>query len=75
MVSSLENYHKIQHKILNCQKEIRDISIRYSNIGSDAALRNGEINLPSIIVIGDQSSGKSSVIESLAGVSYFFVYV
>ena len=34
-------------------------------------LQVGEIlNLPQIIVVGDQSSGKSSVLEAISGVSF-----
>ena len=47
-------YHKIR-PIIDCFDKMREI------------LRNEDIDMPKIVVVGDQSSGKSSVLESITG--------
>ena len=52
-----KEYVKNIKPILDCYDKIREI------------LTNEKIELPKIVVVGDQSSGKSSVLESITGVS------
>lgn len=47
--------------------KIRPILDTYDEIGE--LLRNETIEIPKIVAVGDQSSGKSSVLESITGIS------
>ncbi len=51
-----KNYKETIRPILDTYDDIREI------------LRTEKIELPNIVVVGDQSSGKSSVLESITGI-------
>lgn len=48
------------------EKDVRPL-IDLINEISDQGLEN-ELDLPSVVVIGDQSSGKSSILEAISGI-------
>ena len=52
-----QEYEKSIKPILDVYDKIREV------------LRNEELDLPKIVVVGDQSSGKSSVLESITKIS------
>ncbi len=53
-----ERYQKDVRPLLDLVDKLRDIGI------------NREVSLPQIVVMGDQSSGKSSVLQSISGIPF-----
>lgn len=56
--SALQDLQKKQRRILDIVGQVRDCGLE------------GELSLPQLVVCGDQSSGKSSVLEALAGIPF-----
>ncbi|KAG0619429.1 hypothetical protein M758_4G139100 [Ceratodon purpureus] len=67
-VNQLESTYHLDSLEATFQKEIRPMLDAVDKIRAQGVTEEN-VQLPTIVVVGDQSSGKSSVLESLAGIT------